>query len=339
MIEFDILLVTEYLVNGGSSIKIRRTKPPLLVSLPRLITRLPDHDLNKEKLAKRLYQLQAGYSGELKVDYYLQKIGVLDSSIILTNVELTLSSNYSFQIDTLIISRQTIFILEVKNIKGNIYFKSNPHHLLREIDGDETIMECPLTQLEITKENLSIWLAQKGIEMNISGIVVLANNQCIVKETPPNPAITYMKRLAIILRQMNKMTPIYKSEDIQMIAKLIKTNQTTYNVYPLCDYFNINPNLLKKGQLCSICHRTLFYRTSKIRYCMHCKKEEPHNPSRSMQDWFMLISHSITNKQCREFLQLKNPNESYYILKTLKLEKVGKSIATKYYWPANQTLK
>lgn len=42
-----------------------------------------------------------------------------------------------------------------------------------------------------------------------------------------------------------------------------------------------------------------------------------------MQDWFMLISRSITNKQRREFLQLKNRNEAYYILKTLGLEKQG----------------
>lgn len=325
-------------MNGGNSIQIRRTKPPLLVSLPRLIPRLPDHDLNKEKFAKRLYQLQAGYSGELKVDYYLQKIGVPDSSIILTNVELTLSSNYSFQIDTLIITKQTIFILEVKNIKGNIYFKSNPHHLLREINGEETIMECPLTQLEITKENLSIWLAQKGIEMNISGIVVLANNQCIVKEAPPNPAITYMKRLAIILRQMNKMTPIYKSEYIQMIAKLIQANQTSYRVYPLCNYFKIDSNLLKNGQLCSLCNQTLIYRNHKTHYCLNCKLVVANQPEQAIKDWFMLISDSISNEQCRHFLQLKSAHEAYYVLKSLNLDKTGKSVATRYSWPAGRTL-
>lgn len=115
-------------------ITISRTHPPLLISLPRLLTRLPEHDSNVEKLTKRLYQLEAGYAGEWKIDQYLQKINLPDSSIILTNIELALSPNHSFQIDTLLITKQTIFILEIKNIKGNLYFKSNPHHLLREVD-------------------------------------------------------------------------------------------------------------------------------------------------------------------------------------------------------------
>lgn len=243
---------------GGIQIKINRTHPKLLISLPRLLTRLPEYDANSEKLTKRLYQLEAGYSGERKVDQYLQKINLPDSSIILTNVELALSSNHSFQIDTLLITKQTIFILEIKNIKGNLYFKSNPHHLLREVDGVETIMDCPLTQLEIAKENLSLWLLQRGIDMNVSGIVVLANNQCIVKEVPRNARLTYMKRLAVILGKINQMTAVYQTKEIQTVATLIKQNQVAYNIYPLCNYFRIDPATLKKGQLCSKCHQILF---------------------------------------------------------------------------------
>lgn len=189
------MLTPEYSVKGG--IKINRTKPKLLVLLPRLLTRLSDHDVNKERFSRRLYQLQAGYSGELKADLYLQKIDQPNSSIILKNVELALSSTYSFQIDTLIITRQTIFILEVKNIKENIDFKSNPHHLLREIDREETIMECPLTRNY--KGKLINLARPKRIQMNISGIVILANSQYITKEIPLNSSVTYMKRLAIIL--------------------------------------------------------------------------------------------------------------------------------------------
>lgn len=284
-------------------------------------------------LSRRLYQLEAGFSGELKVDSYLQKIYAPNLPIILTNLSLTLSPGYSFQIDTLILTKQTVFILEVKNIKGNLYFKSNPHHLLREIDGDETIMDCPITQLGIAKENLTLWLAQRGINVNVSGLVVLANQQAIVKEAPPNSPITYMKRLAIILREINQMPPIYKLSEIEMIAKTIQANQTPYQIYPLCDYFKIDPRVLKKGQLCSVCNGVMAYKASRVRYCNSCGISEVYDPGRIVKDWFMLISNSISNEQCRAFLKLRNSNEAYYILKTLQLKKVGKSIATKYYWP------
>lgn len=327
-------------MNGGLSINIVRSKPTLLTALPRLIARLPSNYpyIESINLPKRLYQLEAGFSGESKVDHYLQKIYAPELPIILTNVELTLSTNYSFQIDTLLITRQTVFILEVKNIKGKLFFKSNPHHLLREIDGEETIMECPITQLNIAKDNLSIWLAQRGIEVNISGIVVLANNQAIVKEAPSNSPITYIKRLAIILREINQMPPIYNVQDVQMIAKLIQANQTSYRVYPLCNYFKIDPNLLKKGQLCSLCNQTLIYRNHKTHYCIKCKLVVANQPEQAIKDWFMLISDSISNEQCRHFLQLKSAHEAYYVLKSLNLDKTGKSVATRYSWPAGRTL-
>lgn len=102
-------------------------------------------------------------------------------------------------------------------------------------------MDCPLTQLEIAKENLSLWLLQRDIDMNVSGIVVLANNQCIVKEVPRNARLTYMKRLAVILGEINQMTAVYQTKEIQTVATLIKQNQVAYNIYPLCNYFRIDP--------------------------------------------------------------------------------------------------
>lgn len=135
--------------------KITRKEPQLLFSLPRFIHRLQREFPEKERsiLEKRLYNMQAGYSGEKKVDDYLTLIPNLKSTIILTDVRLPLNSGSSFQIDTLIIAPQYILILEVKNIKDNLSFITNPHYLLRELDGNESSIECPITQLTLAKMN------------------------------------------------------------------------------------------------------------------------------------------------------------------------------------------
>lgn len=313
----------------------------LIKALPRLIARLPEDYPRKAELnlAQQLYRITAGYSGETKVDRYLELFEFPESSTILTNVHLALSPGHSFQIDTLIITERYVLILEIKNIKGNLYFKSDPHHLIRELDGEETIMECPFTQLEVAKENLQIWFAQRDIKLEVHGQVVLANKNAVVKEAPPNAPILYLKRLAIILREKERLLIKYNSAHLQKMRNLIHQNQYVYNVFPLCNYYGIDPSLLKRGQLCSQCNESMAYKTRRIRYCERCKRIESNNPDESIQDWFMLVSNSISNRQCRDFFLLKNKDGAYYILKSMQLYKEGKSTATRYYWPKGKVFK
>lgn len=320
-------------------IKIKRKEPELINALPRLIARLPESDSRKMNLSQQLYRIKAGYAGEVKVDRYLELFEFPQSSIILTDVQLALSPGHSFQIDTLILSKYYAIILEIKNTKGDLYFETDPHRLVRKLDGETTMMECPVTQLEVAKENLEMWFAQKGVQIEIGGQVVFANKKAIVKKVPPNAPILYLKRLSIYLREKKSNSPIYSVAQVQKMGKLIQQSKYKYNVYPLCEYYKIDPAILKKGQLCSQCNESMTYKTRRIQYCGNCKTIELNNARESIQDWFMLISNSISNRQCRYFLQLKNKDDAYYILKSLQLNKEGKSVATRYYWPKGISFK
>ena len=309
------------------------------MALPRLIARLPQNYPRKEELdlAQQLYQIEAGYSGETKVDRFLELLELPKSSTILTNVHLALAPGHSFQIDTLILTKQFIMLLEIKNITGDLYFESDPHQLRSvKANGEEIITECPITQLEVASENLRIWLAKKGIHTEICSQIILASRNAAVKAAPPNAPILYLKRLSLYLREKEQRPTIFNPTELKRMKEIIERNRLDYNPYPLCEYFKISPHLLKRGQLCSQCHSSMTYQSHKQRYCHTCKLSAPNNYRESIQDWFILINNSITNRQCRSFLQLKNKDHAYYALKSMQLHQEGRSVATKYCWPTDK---
>lgn len=315
--------------------KISRTQPNQLFSIPRLIKRLPKDFSMKEKMRieDQLYRIQAGFSGELKVDRYLESIEYLHSKIVLTDLHLSTRSGKTFQIDTLIVSRKYILILEVKNIKGDLYFKTNPHFLLRKLNDDSTRMECPITQMEVAKINLSHWLKQNGIHMEVHGEVVLSNQSAFIKEIPESSPVIYMKRLTILLQEMESLPDLLDEPQLQEIVKRISEQKNNYKPLPLCKTFNINPADLKIGQLCKKCNEKLVYKTERIRFCLYCEVEQPNNHKELMIDWFLLVDNSITNEQCRYFFDVKEQHHVRYILKTFGLIKKGKGKNARYYLP------
>ncbi|WP_249336736.1 nuclease-related domain-containing protein [Sporosarcina sp. Marseille-Q4063] len=278
--------------------------------------------------------MQAGYSGEQKVDKYLEQLELPQTSIVLTDIHLALSPGHTFQIDTLVLTEQAIIILEIKNITGELYFETDPYQLRRrKSSGEETIMDCPLTQLEVTQENLKVWLAKRGFHIEVSSQIILANKNGGVKTAPPNSPIIYLKRLSIFLRENERKPSIFSANQLKNISYVIMQQRLEYNPYPLCTYYQLDPKLLTTGQLCSKCNATMIYQNHKSRYCKWCKEKEPNNYGQSIQDWLMLINTTISNRECRYFLQINDRREAHYALRSLNLIKEGKSVATRYSWP------
>lgn len=318
-----------------SAMRIKRVQPCQLISIPKLIKRLPKEFpvQRKMEIEERLYRIQAGFAGELRVDRYLESIQCLDSKIILTDVRLPTRSGGTFQIDTLIISQKYILILEVKNIKGDLYFKTDPHFLLREVDGIGTRMECPITQLEVAQFHLVDWLRRSGINMEVRGEIILSNQSAFIKEIPEKSPVMYMKRLMILLQDMEKLPVLLNEQQIRIIATQIKTQQSEYTQPPLCTTFQIDPNQLKIGQLCKSCNGEMVYRTERMKFCTNCQTEQPSDYGETVADWFLLIDSSMTSAQCRYFLNLKGKQQARYILNFIGLPKAEGKRDVKYYWP------
>lgn len=311
----------------------------MLVGLPRLIARLPVNRSEKDDFEALYQRVKIGFSGELKVDYFLESLGLPNSIRILKNIELSVGEDSSFQIDTLIISTKYILLLEVKNIAGELTFESSPHQLVRNLNGKILKMDCPITQLVNTKSYFEKWLGKRGIQVSVVGRIILANQQAFVKSAPKDAPILFMKELPSFLLKLENYPDIIGRDECLRLIKKIKQNQVAYDPFPLSEYFKVNPNLLKKSQLCPNCNLSLVYVNHKTRHCTNCRVDVRTNYESALQDWFMVFKGTITNRECQDFLGLKNRHQAKYALKVAGLKKIGKSVATKYIWPPNKPFK
>lgn len=295
------------------------------------MARLPPNHPKAHLLEKQLYRIGAGHSGECNVDSYLGRIKFSNKTKILTDVHLKLSPTLSFQIDTLIISEHYALIIEVKNISGSVRFIKNPPSLQRTSNhGQDTIIDCPIHQIEANKEYLNQWLRQRGFDVETSGLLVLANPNTIVQDAPTSFPIIYKRQLPFYLQKFQPGKTIFSAADLDKIEQMIEGGRQRFNPFPLCPYYRIDPNELRTGLLCYSCSYELRRLNRETWSCPKCQKRvaKPHNDA--ITDWFMLVKNSMTNSECRNFLQLKDKNAAHYILSKSELIKKGKSTATFY---------
>src|SRR5699024_2169729 len=95
----------------------QRQKPIMLEKLEVLQNRLLEDHPELPKINREVAQRQAGYKGELRLDYFLRYLPQTYS--ILNDVTLTLD-NVRTQFDSIILSNHAIYLIEVKNITGAI---------------------------------------------------------------------------------------------------------------------------------------------------------------------------------------------------------------------------
>src|ERR1700748_2242237 len=117
---------------------------------------------SKEKL--HYLNLEKGYEGESKVAAWLKNL--TSESIILYDLLLE-NNNSLFQIDTLLISQNTIYLFEVKNYEGDFFIKADNWYTK---SGNE--IKNPLLQLKRSVSLLRRLLQDYNISFSIEAYVI-----------------------------------------------------------------------------------------------------------------------------------------------------------------------
>ncbi|MGP7817041.1 nuclease-related domain-containing protein [Niallia sp. 01092] len=156
-----------------------RKEPIKLLQVKMLLMRAkkhPSHPKIKVDYAKRL----AGYKGERNVDYYL-KFLPSDKFDIFHDVTIKIEG-MTVQIDTLIISLHVIFILEVKNIAGTLYFDQRKNQLIRTYQSKEEVLPNPFLQVKRQAFLFKRRLESKNINnFQVENFIVISNPYTILK--------------------------------------------------------------------------------------------------------------------------------------------------------------
>jgi hypothetical protein len=195
----------------------------------------------KEKL--HYLNLEKGYQGEVMFDKLTEK---LQSDVIVLNDLCLEFNNSTFQIDTLIISQETIYPFEVKNFEGDFYYESDNFQTISKRE----IMN-PLDQLKRSKSLLRQLLQNMGVHLPIEGYVIFINPEFTLYQAPLNAPLIFPTQLNRLIKKLNQ-SPSKLNGQLQKLAnQLISMHQivSPYTKFPTYEY-----EQLKKGPICSVCN-------------------------------------------------------------------------------------
>lgn len=301
-----------------------RTAPKLLSGLLALERRLPRHHEKYKFITDELHNTRAGYSGELEYDRYMKEVRTDFPHAILHDLSLHHEGVY-FQIDSLFISPESIIISEIKNRADKIIVTANPTQFLQVKDkGVSQLFRSPIAEVDRKVQFLQKWLGRRNINIPVKGIIVFAyNNQMQIEGEPTMPIYTSYEA-PTFFRSLIPGKEILRERDISRIAKELARSHSEYNPYPLVTHYKIQPQILKKGVFCSTCTvPSIMIWTARRWECRLCGKRKSDSHMATIEEWFMLMPHKLTNQAFCEFTGITDRHTAKRLLARSKLKQHG----------------
>ncbi|MGM0843023.1 MAG: nuclease-related domain-containing protein [Bacillota bacterium] len=294
----------------------------LLERLPPIYTLLP---LIKKDLAKR----KAGYRGELQLDYHLTFISKEKNILVLHDLRLEIDGRF-FQIDTLILTPYVAIILEVKHISGTYTLDSRFDQAIRKLENVEEAFIHPVTQVKRQKKQLIRWFTKMKISpIPVTAFVVITNRSTVLKTTSPHEKYDSVIRVENIEQRILSFLHSQRKEylpfkQLKKISNLLLKNHTQHFSFP-AEIYGIQAEDIITGVQCPECQYIPMLRKYGHWQCTNCNQKSKDAHRSALRDYFLLISHQITNRQVRAFLHLKSRDTALNILRSMNLHSTGET--------------
>jgi ribosomal protein L37AE/L43A len=311
-----------------------REIPRIILKLQALLRRLPLHHPKIQVIVDELNRRSAGHKGEEALDYPLS---LLDPKkyLIFHGLRLQINNNF-FQIDTLLISKHFILLIEVKNLSGSIYFDPVFSQLIQIKDDKKIAFPDPQIQLHRQGEQFKKWLLQNGFSsIPIFTLVVISNDKTIIKTSPDNnklnSKVIHRHLLPMHINKFEKFSPYesYNDKEIKKLIRLLKKKHVEAD-HSILERFNLSRSEIRQGVICDKCNSSLLVREHGTWFCTKCKSKNVNGHIQALVDYQLLIKPTITNGEARKFLNIESRYVATRLLKSLDLPTNGDKKGTTY---------
>lgn len=247
---------------------------------------------------------------------------------------------YTFQIDLLIVTKYLAIILEVKNLKGTLYFEPHFNQMIQTYQGKEKGYQNPIDQVKWQKLQLKQWFIEQHFnDIHIESQVVIAFPSTIIKTD--HEIRNYIKEKVCHAYQLphhlHEIEQRYSKDEIPLktqkkLGRLLLKSHTPH-FSNINERFSISTNDVIRGVQCPAC---LAYSMIKIRgkwQCPHCSFQSKDAFQQGILDYFLLIDSKITNQECRDFLRIQSKHVTTALLQEMKLPFSGTTRGRIYQHP------
>ena len=288
------------------------------MSLTDLIRR--DHP-QFDMLTEELQRFDSGDTGERYIHTLLQE----EFGSTLHHFS-TLRLDYD-EIDLISVADKSVFLFEIKNIRGNVHIKEHPAQLVRTTDdGQVDTFKSPMSQLEMNTLKLRRFLDDHAISMPIYSAIIFAfNNAIITTDTDRYPIYIGRDVLRFVWQYHTSNT-----QPNENVVQLLTAQQKQQRYLPKLAKFKLKMNDFRTGVFCPACNFLPMIRQRGKWHCPHCQHVDHHAHTQALNDYYDLISNKITNKQCRQFLHIHDRHDVKQLLKKHCAAKLSKGRNTTY---------
>ena len=237
----------------------KREKSKLLIGLNYLDKRTKLNDTDK----RYLINLEKGFEGEELFDGLVKTH--LNGEALVINDLLVENKGNTFQIDTLIVMFDAIYLYEVKNYKGDFQMNSGQ---LSYTSGQE--ITNPLIQLKRTKELLRQLLKDWGISYRIEAHVVFINDAFTLYNAKLEDPIIFPTQIKEHLTGLNAKCKNLPKQSVYLTDRLVDRHKTDSVFQKQLPPYSFEE--FKTGVSCS-CGSFELIITQRACYCKMCYKQ------------------------------------------------------------------
>lgn len=248
------------------------------------------------------FNLQKGYEGEVQFD---SLTATFQCECYILNDLLLKQNNTTFQIDSLLILSEAIYLFEVKNFEGDYYYESD-----RLYKKPKSEITNPLNQLYRCESLLRQLLQNLGYNISIIASVVFINPEFTLYQAPLNKPLIFPTQINRYLENLNsipsKLNKKHKILADQLISRHIK--DSPFKQIPTYNY-----DQLHKGITCLICNSFSMSTIGKICVCNKCGYKELISAAvmRSVMEFKLLFpNQKMTTKAIHEWCQVVESKKS-----------------------------
>lgn len=212
---------------------------------------------------KREYWTQAkGYEGEKQFDTFLER--TIPDTHILNDLMLKDAGSLS-QIDSVIITGDTIRLFEVKNLSGEYIYKDEGLHTQSGL-----VYTSPIIQIRKSSSLIQNLIRKKGLRFEVVPYVVFMDPNLYIYNLPWNKPFIMPYQITEHFESINRGSIPLKKEQKRLIELLKQHHQENYrsNELPAYEYSG-----LKKGIYCPECFSFEHTNTLRNRICKCARKE------------------------------------------------------------------
>ncbi|WP_026568072.1 nuclease-related domain-containing protein [Bacillus sp. UNC41MFS5] len=267
-------------------------------------------------------RLRKGFEGEQKSDLWLE--GLSEDWLIIHDLLLEYN-NSKFQIDTLLISHDKIYPLDIKNFEGDYFIEDEKWYTSTKKD-----MKNPVHQQDRCVILLRSLLRNLGSHYPLEPYLIFINSEFHLYITTINPSLVFHSQLNRFLKKLNTR-PVKLNKGHYKLAEQLVALHIVESPYPHLPAYHYED--LKRGILCPKCYSLFSKIHGSILMCGQCGCSEGVESAvlRSVTELVLLFpNQKITVKIVRDWCEIIQSEKTIRRILGKHYKRVGSSVSSHY---------